>query len=153
MDYGTIKYALRLDVNWFHRITVFVVSFLLPEGPGIPRGWSRVHPLRSPRSGLTHVTTMKKPLFCLFLFVRNTTVSLLGPTSELPFSVVEKLPHILVWLCVVIMSENYTNISCNLQWCKPCLFWRKTTSDNSNFSRCSYRWATGALALDRNKRS
>ena len=38
-------------------------------------------------------------------------MSLLGPTSELPFSVVEKLPHVLVWLCVVIMSENYTNIS------------------------------------------
>ena len=38
-------------------------------------------------------------------------VSLLGPLSEVPFSVVEKLPHVLLWLCVVIMSENCTNIS------------------------------------------
>ena len=38
-------------------------------------------------------------------------MSLLGPVSEVPFSVVEKLPHVLLWLCVVIMSENCTNIS------------------------------------------
>lgn len=145
MNYGTIKYALRLDVNWFHRITICVVSFLLPEGPGIPRDLSRVHPLRSPRSGLTHVATIEKPLFCLFLFVRNTMVSLLGSASEVPFAVVEKLPHVLVLLCVVIMSENCTQTS---QF-KHHLFWRKTTSDNSNFSRCSYHWATGSLALDK----
>ena len=37
-------------------------------------------------------------------------MSLLGPESEVPFSVVEKLPHILLRSCVVVMSENCTNI-------------------------------------------